>query len=181
MKLLNLKLGFRTLFRNKQFTLLNVLGLSVGMASAMLILLWVQFQVSFDRFHANGENVYRVIQDQFYTNGEVFHVQVTPTGISRILKENIPGITHSTRYNDRQMLLQADDNKMLEHVQLVDPDFFTMFSFPLVKGDDQKVFDNTRSMVISEKMANKYFRDKDPCWWHIAGRKIPFSHRCYKR
>jgi putative ABC transport system permease protein len=88
MKSINLKLAFRTLYRNKLYTLLNVFGLSIGMASAILIFLWVQFQVSFDRFHQNGDDIYRVIQDQFYTNGETFHVQVTPAGLSQILKEN---------------------------------------------------------------------------------------------
>ena len=90
MKIINLKLGFRTLYRNKLYTLLNVLGLSIGMASAMLIFLWVQFQVSFDRFHENGDHIYRVIQDQFYTNGEVFHVQVTPAGYHTYLRKISP-------------------------------------------------------------------------------------------
>lgn len=162
MKINNLKLVLRTLYRNKLYALLNVLGLSIGMASAMLIFLWVQFQVSFDRFHQKGDLIYRVIQDQFYTNGEVFHVQVTPTGMSRLLKENISGITHSARYFERLALVQVNDNKMMEKVQMFDPDFFTMFSFPLKKGDPKTVFENAHSMVISEKMAFKYFGDKDP-------------------
>jgi len=95
MKISNLKLVLRTLYRNKLYTLLNVLGLSIGMTSAMLIFLWVQFQISFDRFHSNNDQLYRVIQDQFYTNGEVFHVQVTPPGMSQLLKENVASITHS--------------------------------------------------------------------------------------
>ena len=162
MKITNLKLVLRTLYRNKLYTFINVLGLSIGMASAMLIFLWVQFQVSFDRFHENGESIYRVIQDQFYTNGEVFHVQVTPTGLSRILKENIAGITHSTRYNSQKALFQVGDNKAMEEIQLVDSDFFTMFSFPLLKGNRKKVLEDPHSMVISEKMAGKYFGIKDP-------------------
>jgi ABC-type antimicrobial peptide transport system permease subunit len=162
MKIVNLKLGFRTLVRNKQYTLLNVLGLSIGMASAMLIFLWVQFQVSFDKFHDNGENIYRVIQDQYYTEGEVFHVQVTAPGMSKILKENIPSITYSTRYNSEQALIQVNDNKMMEDIQFVDPDFFAMFSFPLVKGDPKTVLNNKHSMIISEKIAGKLFGNKDP-------------------
>ncbi len=162
MKIINLKLSLRTLYRSKLYTLLNVFGLSIGMASAMLILLWVQFQVSFDRFHQNTDNLYRVIQDQFYTNGEVFHVQVTPAGISRLLKENIANVTHSTRYNQTQFLIQVGDNKMMENIQLVDTDFFSMFSFPLIKGDPKSVLNNVHSMVISEEMAAKYFGDKNP-------------------
>jgi putative ABC transport system permease protein len=162
MKIINLKLGFRTLYRNKLYTLLNVLGLSIGMASAMLIFLWVQFQVSFDRFHNNGEQIYRVIQDQYYTNGEVFHVQVTPSGMSRILKDNITGITHSTRYNKEQSLIHVNDNNTIEDIQFVDADFFTMFSFPLIKGDAKTVFKNNHSMVISQEKAGKLFGNKDP-------------------
>jgi putative ABC transport system permease protein len=176
MKSITLKLAFRTLYRNKLYTLLNVFGLSIGMASAILIFLWVQFQVSFDRFHQNGDDIYRVIQDQFYTNGETFHVQVTPAGLSHLLKENIASIIHSTRYSDHQTLFQVNDNKMIEEVQLVDPDFFAMFSFPLIKGDIKKVFDNTRSMVISEKMAKKYFGNKDPIGESVMLEgKFPFT------
>ncbi|MBN1789605.1 MAG: ABC transporter permease, partial [Bacteroidales bacterium] len=162
MKIINLKLSLRTLYRNKLYTLLNMLGLSIGMASAMLILLWVQFQISFDRFHQNTDILYRVIQDQFYTNGEVFHVQVTPSGMSKLLKENIANITHSSRYNQTQFLIQVGETKMMENIQLVDGDFFTMFSFPLLKGDPKTVFNNVHAMVISEKMSKKYFGDKDP-------------------
>lgn len=162
MKMINLKLGFRTLYRNKQYTVLNMLGLSIGMASAMLIFLWVQFQVSFDRFHANGDNIYRVIQDQFYTNGEVFHVQVTPSGMAKALKENIANIELTTHYSREQALVQVNETKIMEQVYFVDPEFFSMFSFPLVKGDTSTIFKNTHSIVISEKMARKYFGDKDP-------------------
>jgi|WetSurSiteA1Bulk_404760.scaffolds.fasta_scaffold00138_7 putative ABC transport system permease protein len=176
MKISNLKLVLRTLYRNKLYTLLNVLGLSIGMTSAMLIFLWVQFQISFDRFHSNNDQLYRVIQDQFYTNGEVFHVQVTPPGMSQLLKENVASITHSTRYNEQPALIQYNNSKMIEKVQLVDPDFFTMFSFPLLKGSPGTVLENTHSMVISEKMAAKYFGDKDPVGEIVLlDAKFPFT------
>jgi|WetSurMetagenome_2_1015567.scaffolds.fasta_scaffold31466_2 putative ABC transport system permease protein len=176
MKKTNINLGFRTLQRNKLYTILNMLGLSIGMASAILIFLWVQFQVGFDRFHENTRDIYRVIQDQYYTNGEVFHVNVTPTGISRLLRENISSITHCTRYNGENVLVQAGETKLMEKVQLVDPDFFTMFSFPLIKGTPDKVFENTHSMVISEKMAAKYFGDKNPIGEIITlETKYPFT------
>lgn len=162
MKMINLKLGFRSLYRNKQYTILNILGLSIGMASAMLIFLWVQFQVSFDRFHTNGDNIYRVCQDQFYTNGEVFHVQATASGMAKALKENIANIDRATRYSREQALVQVKETKIMEQVYFVDPDFFSMFSFPLLKGDIKKIFNNIHSIVISEKMAKKYFGDKDP-------------------
>ncbi len=162
MKTTNLKLTFRSLYRNKLYTLINILGLSIGMASAILIFLWVQFQVSFDRFHENEDSIYRVIQDQFYTNGEVFHVQVTPTGLSRILRDNIAGITRSTRFKNERALFQAGDNKAIEDIQFVDPDFLSMFSFPLLKGNPETVLEDPHSMIISEKMAEKYFGTKDP-------------------
>jgi putative ABC transport system permease protein len=162
MNSINLKLGVRNLLRDKQYTILNILGLSIGMASAMLIFLWVQFQVNFDRFHKNKELIYRVVQDQFYTNGEVFHVQVTPPGMVKALKDNVPGITHSSRYSDKRTLVQANDIKTIEHIHFVDPDFFTMFSFPLLRGNVKTVFKTSHSVVISEKMAGKFFGNNDP-------------------
>lgn len=163
MTLHNLKAGLRTLYRNKLYTFLNILGLSVGMASAMLIFLWVQHQISFDRFHKNGDLIYRVIQDQYYSNDEVFHVKATPSGMAKLMKENLSQITHSTRYNEKKSLFQVDeDNNAMEAVQLVDPDFFSMFSFPLEKGNPDQVFKNPRSIVLSEKIAQKYFGQNDP-------------------
>ncbi len=160
--MINFKLGFRTLFRNRQYTLLNILGLSIGMASAMLIYLWVSFQVSFDRFHEHTDDIYRVIQDQYYTEGEVFHVSVTPAGISKLLKENISGIKHSTRYSQEQALIQVEQIKVIENIQFVDPDFFSMFSFPLLKGDPKTALLDNHSMVITEEQASKLFGNKDP-------------------
>jgi len=146
------------------------------MASAMLIFLWVQFQVSFDRFHTNGDSLYRVIQDQFYTNGEVFHVQVTPTGLSHILKDNIAGITRSTRYQNEKVLFQAGDDKSIEEIQFVDPDFLAMFSFPLLKGNPKTALEDPHSMVISGKMAGKYFGNRDPLGEEILLEgKYPFT------
>ena len=173
----NFKLSFRTLYRNKLYSILNVLGLSIGMACAMLIFLWVQFQVSFDRFHDNGDSIYRVIQDQFYSNDEVFHVNVTPSGLAKLMKENLSQVTHTSRYNQKSSLFQInEENKAMENVQLVDPDFFRMFSFPLVKGDPSRVFENTRSMVISERMASKYFENVDPMGKIVTVEgKFPFT------
>ena len=162
MRSIKLKLILRVIYRNKLHTILNVLGLSIGLACAILIYLWVQFQISYDRFHKNGESIYRVVQDQFYTNGEVFHVSVTPTGISRIMKENIANIAQSTRYHNQPFLLNIKGNRAIEEIHLVDHDFLTMFTFPLIKGEANKVFENNHSMVISEKMAKKYFGTKDP-------------------
>lgn len=163
MTLLNLKTGFRTLYRNKLYTLLNIMGLSVGMASAMLIFLWVQFQVSYDRFHKNGDSIYRINQDQYYSNDEVFHVVATATGLAKIVKENFSQVTHATRYNQRQGLFEiSEELKAMENLVFVDPDFFTMFSFPLLKGEANRVLENTRSMVISEKIAKKYFENSNP-------------------
>lgn len=132
------------------------------MASAILIFLWVQFQVSFDRFHSDQQNLYRVVQDQFYTNGEVFHVGVTPSGISRKIKENFPGVVRSTRYFEEATLFQVGETKMMESIQMVDTDFFSMFSFPLLKGTPESVFKDPHGMVISEKISTKYFGKNNP-------------------
>lgn len=176
MNSINFRLVLRTLYRNRLYTILNVLGLSIGMASAILIFCWVRFQVSYDRFHENGQDIYRIIQDQYYTDGQVFHVQATSTGISRLLKENIPQVSYATRYNIEEVLLQVGENKAMEKIQLVDPDFLRMFSFPLIKGTADKVLKDLHSMVISQKMAQKYFGNKNPIGEIITlESKYPFT------
>lgn len=173
---LNFKLVLRTLYRNRLYTVLNVLGLSIAMASAILIFSWVRFQISYDRFHKNGPDIYRVIQDQYYTDGEVFHVVSTSTGISRLLKENMPQIKAATRYNTEQVLIQVGENRVMEKIQLVDPEFLHIFSFPLIKGNADNALKELHSMVISQKMAAKYFGTKNPIGEIITvDSKYPFT------
>ncbi len=166
----NLKLSLRNIVRFKKYALLNLIGLSIGMATVILILLWVYNELNYDKFHKNIDNLYRVVQDQHYSGRDVFHVTVTPTGIYYVLKEEFPDIKNATRYNDATFLLQHNDKSFVERVHLVDPEFLQMFSFPLVQGNPETALTNIHSIILTEEMASKFFGTDD-----ALGKQIVFD------
>jgi len=158
-----LKVIFRNIKKHKGYSFINITGLAIGMACCLLISIWVLDELSFDRFHENADSIYRVEENQYYSQGE-YHVTVTPYPISPALKEEIPGIQEATRYVwSGGGLYRYGENAFFEYaVRGVDPSFFKIFSFPLVKGDKEKVFESPYSLVITEEMAEKYFGRSDP-------------------
>ncbi len=160
----NLKLIFRNLLRFKLYSGINILGLSVGIACVILIFLWVQNELSFDSFHKNYENIYRIVQTQYYTGDEKFEVDVTQLGMAPYVKENITGVIRSTRFTGWGMdfLIRYQDKKFTENIHMADSDFFEIFSFSLIKGDKKSVFKEPFSIVLTEEMAEKFFGSDDP-------------------
>jgi putative ABC transport system permease protein len=160
----NLKSTLRNLVRFRVYYVINLLGLSVGMACVLLIYLWVQDEVSFDRFHADAEDIYRIVQTQYYTGDDKLEVDVTQLGMAKYAEENIPGVVHSARFTrwSLDFLIQYQNNRYLEKVHMVDPEFLEIFSFPLIKGDRKKVLDEPYSMVLTSEMSEKIFGKEDP-------------------
>ncbi|MFQ5571712.1 MAG: ABC transporter permease [Rhodothermales bacterium] len=157
------KIALRVLFRNKGYSSINIFGLAVGMACSMLILLWVLDELSYDRFHEDAEDIYRVEEDQFYS-GRTFHVTVTPHPVGPAFKEEIPEIIDATRFNYLgSLLLRHGEASFYESgIAATDPSFFQMFSFPFVKGDPVTALNDPYSLVITEEMAEKHFAGVDP-------------------
>lgn len=133
------------------------------MAASLLILLWVQDELSFDRFHEKGENIYRVEEDQFYS-GERYHVTVTPHPSGPVWKERIPEIVEQARVNRLPRILFRKDDKVFYESSIIasDSGFFRMFTIPLLKGDPETLLDSPHSIVLTKKLADKYFGDEDP-------------------
>ena len=158
-----LLIAFRNIIKNIGFSLINILGLSIGITATLLILLWVQDELSFDRFHENAENLYQVEEDQYYS-GEVYHVTVTPYPSGPVWKEEIPEIKDACRYQwPSGMLFRYGEKAFYEGgCVAVDQSFFSMFSFPLIKGDKQTVLTEPFSTVLTDETAKKYFGNEDP-------------------
>jgi predicted permease len=155
--------AIRTIFRQKGFSLINILGLAFGLACALLILLWVQDELSYDSFHEHSERLYRVEEDQFYS-GRVYHVNVTPYPSGPVWKEEIPEIEEACRWQwPSGMLFTYGDKAFYEGgCVAVDSSFFDMFSFELLAGDQSQVLAEPWSAVLTEETAEKYFGDEDP-------------------
>lgn len=168
-----IKVALRNIFRQKGYTLLNVVGLALGISSCLLILLWVMDELSYDRFHENKENLYRVEQDQFYS-GRTFHVNVTPYPMAQGLIDEIPEVKDATPYvYAGTLLLRYKEKAFFETpIRAVTPSFLRMFSFPLIQGEKETALKNPHSILISEKIAEKYFGDEQ-----ALGRVITINNK----
>ena len=156
-----IKIALRNLTRHKGYSLINIAGLAIGMACCILILLWVQDELSFDRFHENADSIYRVIQDiKFSDHSTTWAITQGPLGPS--LKEDFPEIVNFTRVTGRRFRLAYQDNSFDEVLGMADGSIFEMFTFPLVEGDPQTALSDPHSIVLTEEMARKYFGDEHP-------------------
>ncbi len=158
-----LKVILRNIRKHKGYSFINITGLAIGMACCLLISIWVLDELSYDRFHTNAPQLYRVEEDQQYS-GRVFHVSVTPHPLAPALIEEIPEIVDATRLVwSGGLLFRYGEKAFFEYsVRAVDPSFFQMFTFPLIKGDKNRVLESAYSLVINEDIAEKYFGREDP-------------------
>jgi len=158
-----IKTALRHLYKRKVFSLINILGLAIGMSCCILILLWVSDELSYDRFHANYENIYRVAENQ-KQGDDPFPVGVTPAPLGPAMVESFPEIINSVRiqYGVSGLIKYNDKSFRETDIILTDPSFFEVFNFPLLKGDKSQVLVENSSFVISESIAKKYFGDEDP-------------------
>ena len=157
----NLKIALRNLGRHKAHSVINIAGLAVGIACSLLIFLWVRDELSVNRFHLNGADIYRVVQDIKFTGRELT-VAVTQGPLGPSLRNDIPEIDDVVRLTRIDLKLRAQNKPFVESVGLADASIFTMFSFPLLKGDPAAALADPRSIVLSETMARKYFPGEDP-------------------
>jgi putative ABC transport system permease protein len=156
-------IAVRNIARHKSITFINVTGLAVGLAASLLILLWVQDELSFEKFNLDAENIYRVEEDQFYS-GERYHVTVTPHPSGPEWKEKIPEIKEQTRINRLPRILFRQEDKVFFESQIIaaDSGLFRMFTLPFLIGDQEAVLKSPHSIVLTEKLSKKYFGDENP-------------------
>ncbi|MEI9919843.1 MAG: ABC transporter permease [Bacteroidota bacterium] len=159
-----LKIALRTLLRFKGFAIINLFGLSLGLTAGVLIMIFVADELSFDKFHVNRGRIYRVLT-QFYTpeNG------AGDTGsegnawpVGDVLRRDFPEV-ESVVYmrNASFLLINHDDKRLRQSIQFASPEFLTMFTFPLVKGNPSTALNDPYSIVISEDMEKKFFNGQD--------------------
>jgi len=155
------KVAFRNMFRNKAFSVINIAGLTIGMASAILILLWVQNEMSYDRFHANLNRLYEVFGNDV-ADGKINTGTATPEIMAPILKNDIPEIDQVSRISGGEnYLFTVGDKSLKANGNLVDPSFLSMFSFPLIKGNVNSALKDPYSVVLTQQLAKKIFGNED--------------------
>jgi putative ABC transport system permease protein len=151
-----LVIAWRNLLKNKAFSFLNISGLGIGMASAVLILLWIQNEISYDRFHQNKDQIYEAWNRGEF-DGKLNCWSYTPRILGTTLKKDYPEIQEMTRCSGGWFVTAVGEKRFSSEYMIVDSGFLKMFSFPFVKGNSQTALTNLYSIVITEKMAKKMF------------------------
>jgi predicted permease len=153
-----LLITFRNIFRNKLFSGVNILGLAFGICSTLLILLWVFDELQVDKFHAQSDRLYRVMENQKASDGRIYTWSATPGPMAPFIKDKYPEIELATRVTwGENLLFQFGEKSFYNEGIYVDPDFLQMFTFPLLVGDVNTALKDKSSVVISRKMAESYF------------------------
>lgn len=156
------KVAFRQLIKNKGYSFLNILGLSLGMACALLILLWVNDEYQYNKFHKNYSRLYQVMENQSY-EGKTYTFAALPGKFGPAIKQELPEIKYSARADwGSRLLFSLGDKSIYERGLFTDPDFLKMFSFKILKGDPTALLTDPSSMIITDKMAEKFFGKEDP-------------------
>lgn len=156
-----LKTTFRSLWKNKGYSFLNIFGLAIGIACAALIFLWVEDELGYNDYFNNKESLYKIKDQQTY-DGNTFTFDATPGPLAKNIKAEIPDIKNTSRSSwSNQTLFSLGDKTIFETGLYVDSSFLSMFQLNFLKGTPVNAFNELHSIVISKKMAEKFFGTTD--------------------
>lgn len=156
------KIAWRNLLHNKTFSLINIFGLALGMTCSLLIMLWLKDELKRDKFHANDKRLFRVMENQYYS-GDISTFPSSPGILAENIVKDVPEIEMASQMLwEEQPLFTVGDKFDKEKGRYVQKDFLRMFSFKLAKGDPATALARPDAIVISKKLADKYFKGEDP-------------------
>ena len=171
----NLKIAIRNLLRQKIYSFINVMGLAVGVASCLLIVLFIRHEFSYDKFFQDEDRIYRMVLERKYPNHSTFYA-IIPASYEDVANRDLPEVEASTQAfrftnvtlsftNEQEELIQFDE----EMVLVVDSSFFDVFSFSFSKGNRERALHGANEIVITEELAKRYFGEADPVNKTIRG------------
>ena len=158
-----LKIAIRNILRHKGFSLINIIGLSIGMTVCIIIIQYVSYENSYDKFHDNYENIYRV-QFNIYKHGElVVECAAAVPAVGPAMKDNFPEVLEYCRaFPSSGIMTYGEKSFREEDIQIVNPAFVSLLSFPLINGDPETALKGPNKTVITESTARRFFGDEDP-------------------
>ncbi|MEQ9415486.1 MAG: ABC transporter permease, partial [Cyclobacteriaceae bacterium] len=156
----------RNLRKHFSYSLINIFGLGLGISISLLLTLWIRHEVSYDRFHTNADNVYRVSMEMSFGGQSAKH-SISPTALLPTLQKNFPEVKSGVRlYNPASynpFIVKKDDNFFQEEqFYFADSTFFDVLTYPLLKGNPKTALTKPNSVVLTESMMKKYFGQEDP-------------------
>lgn len=167
-----LKIAYRSLIRNKSYSIINILGLTLGLTAFILIASFVRHEASYDRFHQNSQRIFR-LGDSLKWSGNWEKLAMTSAPMGPALQNDYPMVEKATRVMPwKPSELRWKEKKVTERPHFADNNFFKVFSFELVKGNRESLLEEPRSIVISETLAKKLFGQNNP-----LGEMVTFSDK----
>lgn len=159
-----LKIAVRNILRFKGHSFIKIFGLSIGIAACILIYLFVADELSFDKFHENGDSLFRFVQIHFDKDSgkETGIQQFIPPPVGPEILQSIPEVKHQTRFVVGSGVVRYKDNIFRESLAMADDPFFEMFTFPLIAGDPKAALSDDHNIVLTRSHAEKYFGDENP-------------------
>ena len=155
------KTAWRNLFRNKVLSLINIAGLALGMAGAVLLIMNIQYELSIDQFHAKKDHIYEAY-NKGIINGKLEAWNQTSASLAPALQKDYPEIKQVARVAPAEKLFSYQDKKLKVQGNYADASFLNMFSFPLLQGNPHNVLNDVHSIIITEQLAKKIFGDSNP-------------------
>lgn len=169
-----LKIALRNLGRKRLYSFLNITGLAIGFACSLLVLFYIQDELSFDRFHENSGQIYRLNTD-LATSERTVLASVSASALAPMLRDTYPEINECVRfssYEDKKIIQFGDKVFYEEKFLWTDAALFDVFSFPLIKGNPREALIRPHTVVITQEMAVKYFGDENP-----MGKSLRVNHK----
>lgn len=158
------KIALRNIYRQRLYYLIQIFGFALSLSCVILILSWIRYEKSFDEFHANGDNIFRILMTINAESENSFDLAITPPPLVAAIQAEFPEVEKVARIEfspkvvfEYEMHINYENNGMM-----VDPSFLEIFSFPLLKGDPESVLEDIHNIVLTESFSKKYFDDKDP-------------------
>ncbi len=154
-------IAWRNLWRNKTFSIIKILGLSIGLTVCMLIFLYTKDELSFDQFHKNKDQLYRIVQTWKMGKDAAQNLGITNSVMGETFGKEVPEIQQFVRMNGVAVTVKKENDVLTENPLFVDSNFFSVFTFRLVDGNPTTALKDPHSVVLSERMARKYFGATD--------------------
>jgi len=166
--------AWRNIRKNKVFSVINIAGLAIGMAACMLILQYVNFELSYDQFNKNVSDVYRVYNDRFQNGKLIQHGTITYSAIGKAMQDDFPEVVNHARVQPFGQVIVTYNNKKFGEQQTfaVDNSFLSMFSYPFLAGDNRNALQQPFAVVLTQTAASRYFSIKDNNYSSCIGKAI---------
>ncbi|HMK18496.1 MAG TPA: ABC transporter permease [Chitinophagaceae bacterium] len=157
------KIAWRSLWKNKGYSAINIFGLAIGLSASIFIFLWVYDEFSYDQFHSNSNRIFKVFINNKYPDGKIETYPATPAKLKDVIKNEIPEVELAAQYSmETELLVKHETNTFNENGIYADSTLFNILSFPIVNGNATEPLKGNNTIAISKSLAEKLFKNEDP-------------------